>query len=407
MSVNGQNPLGYRRLKEVAEMKIPLFTKGEGALLFDEQGAEYLNLNELNAVLGENNRHFIETMKQAAEAPTTANGQSAYKNRLIDYLSNSTKGVFNEVHFTSSGSEAVEWAVRLAQKATGRTETICYWHSIHGRTYLAAGMSGIPKRKQYYGPVPTGIVFVPYPICGTCPYEAAQPDCGLACMQYLEDTVQYASALDIAAVIIEPVQASNIQSVPKGYLKALREWTKKRGAYLIIDEIQSGMGRTGTMYCYEQEGVVPDILLLGKALGNGQHIAALLLKDTPEQHFTPAIAGGTGDYPQACAAGCAVFEELMNTPLLENVKAVGTHLKESLQALKELHPGKVLEVRGKGLALAIQFADDSLTSRVYKGLDAANMIYGKDSNTVILKPPYSLTKEQADRFTGILKELLA
>lgn len=405
--MNRQDSAKYPRLKEVVEMKIPLFVRGEGALLYDAQGAEYLNLNELNAVLGENNRNFIETMKQAAEAPTTANGQSAYKNQLIDYLSQTTAGDFTEVHFTSSGSEAVEWAVRLAQKATGRTETICYWHSIHGRTYLAAGMSGIPRRKQGYGPVPTGIVFVPYPICGECPHAASRPDCGMACIRHLSDTVLYASAHDIAAVIIEPVQASNIQSVPEGYLKALRKWTKENGCFLIIDEIQSGMGRTGAMYCYGQEEVIPDILLLGKALGNGQHIAALLTNRMPDQRFIPAIGGGTGDYPQACAAGCAVFDELLNNRLLDNISAVGSHLKDSLLKLKALFPDKVREVRGKGLALAVQFSDDEVTARVYRGLDEARMMIGKDTHTVILKPPYSLTAEQADRFTGKLKELLA
>lgn len=407
MIENKQVPAVARRMNEVVEMAAPLFVRGEGALLYDEHGAEYLNLNELNVVLGENNRNYVQTMEQALASPLTASGHSVYKRKLIGYLSQTTEGVFNDVHFTSSGSEAVEWAVRLAQKMTGRSEIVCFWHSIHGRTWMSAGMSGIPRRKSGYGPVPAGIVYVPYPICGICPYHSMQPDCGLACIRFLEDTVEYASAHDIAAVIIEPLQASNIQSVPAGYLKALREWTRQRGIFLILDEVQSGMGRTGKLYCYQQEGVVPDILLLGKALGNGQHIAALLLTQTPDKRFTQAIGGGTGDFPHACAAACAVFEELLDRGLLEHVSSVGSFLMESLLELKQQFQSQIHEVRGKGLAIAIQFSGNTTASRVYEGLDSANILYGKDTNTVILKPPYSLTRDQADRFTRMLKELLS
>ena len=399
---SAQKTTAVRPLKDVVAAAAPLFLRGEGALLFDGQGEAYLNLNELNAVLGENNPRYHEAMRSSLYAPVSAVGQNIYKQKLVSYLAETTRGDFSHVHFTSSGSEAVEWAVRLAQKITGRAETVCFWHSIHGRTALCAGMSGIPKRKVGYGPVPAGIVYAPYPACGDCPLHLSHPGCGLACLEFLKETVHYASAQDIAAVLIEPLLASNIHSVPEGYLRALREWTREHGILLILDEVQSGMGRTGDLYWYQREGVIPDILLLGKALGNGQHIAAILLNQVPEEKYIQAVAGGTGDYSTACAAACAVFGELLDHGLLQRVKETGAFLKEGLLDLQARFPTRIRQVRGRGLALAVQFTDGATADSVYRVLDKARMLYGRDKNALILKPPYSLTREQA---TGFLKAL--
>lgn len=407
MNISGHHPNSFSPMTEVVKAVSPLFVRGEGATLYDEHQTAYLNLHELSVVLGEGHAGFSAKMKQAFEKPASAAGDSEYKRKLIAYLSQATSGDFSKVHFTSSGSEAVEWGVRLAQKITGRTETVCFWNSIHGRTYLSAGMSGNPKRKTGYGPLPPGIVFAPYPVCGNCRYGKALPGCGHFCLQAMDEMIRYASANDVAAVLIEPVQGTGIHAAPKGYLKSLREWTRKNGSLLIFDEIQSGMGRTGSMFYYRQEGVVPDMLLLGKALGNGAHISALLLNGLPEKRFLPAVGGGSGDSPYACAAACAVFEELLDNGLLSHVSDIGDQLLNHLGGLKADFPELILDVRGKGLAFAVQFVSADTAANVFSGLDKANILHGKNGDTLILKPPYSLTRQQAAFFAQTLRELLA
>ena len=155
------------------------FVKGEGAWLFDRAGNRYLDLNEMCVFLGQGNRRFIDKVTEALNGVT--NGRSSavrYKEQLTDYLMESTNHIFKAVHYTASGSETTEWAVRLAQKITGRTEVVSFWNSIHGRTLLSASMSGLPKRKEHYGPIAPGIVFNPYPNCQHCPFEKKQESCG-------------------------------------------------------------------------------------------------------------------------------------------------------------------------------------------------------------------------------------
>ena len=166
---------------------------------------------------------------------------------------------------------------------TGKTEVVSFWNSIHGRTQLSASMSGLPKRKAGYGPLDPGVLLTPYPDCLRCPFHCQAQSCRFACLGFLSEQVTYGSAQEIAAVVIELCQGASHLSPPPGYLKALRAWTQERGALLIFDEIQSGMGRTGQIFRYQAEGVVPDFLLIGKALGNGLHIAGFLTSCQPEK----------------------------------------------------------------------------------------------------------------------------
>ena len=173
-------------------------------------------------------------------------------------------------------------------------------------------MSGLPKRKEHYGPIAPGIVFNPYPNCQHCPFEKKQESCGYFCLDFLQQKIRYESAQDIAAVIIEPYQGADIAYPPQGYLKRLRQWTQVNGILLIFDEIQAGLGRSGSLYCYQKEGVEPDMLLLGKGLGNGLHISALLTKQIPQEEYLHAVTGGAGDDCIACAA--AALSSLKRAP---------------------------------------------------------------------------------------------
>ena len=282
-----------------------------------------------------------------------------------------------------------------------------FWNSIHGRTHLSASMSGMTKRKNHYGPIASGLAFGAYPNCAHCPYEKSCDSCNFFCLRHLDQKLPYESANDIGAVIVEPYQGGGVIVPPKGWLKALQDWAHARGALFILDEIQSGMGRSGQMYCYEEEGLEPDMLLLGKALGNGMHISALLTKYIPEEKYLHALTGGTGDENLACTAACCVFEELLEHGLLEHNAQMGLLLRQKLDQLAEKYDC-VCHIRNKGTAAAFEINDTEKYKRVLSAIKAKGLLVPASAiGTIMLKPPYSVTAEQIEAMWRILDESLA
>ncbi|KUO70457.1 MAG: hypothetical protein APF77_05490 [Clostridia bacterium BRH_c25] len=381
---------------------------GKGALLIDENGKEYIDFNETSIFLGQRNENFDKKIKKAFDEITSSKGnKNHYKNRLFEMMIETTNHDFDRIFLASSGSEAMEWSLRLAKKMTGRCEALSFWNSIHGRTYLSSSSSGYSTRKTGHGPIAPGVVYGVYPNCSHCEFNCQRESCNFYCLDFLDRKIENESTQDISAVIVEPYQGAGIICPPKGYLKALRQWTKDRGILLIFDEIQAGLGRTGELYCYQQEGIVPDMLLLGKGLGNGLHIAALLIKGDVSKEEVLALYGGSGDSSISCAAACAVYEELLETDLLENVKKVSDYLYRALRDNAKKY-SFIYEVRGMGLALAIEFCGENKTEQIAKCINALyemGFIVGKNSNSIVLRPPLSLTLEQAKSFDSSLSEI--
>lgn len=376
--------------------------RAQGASYWTAEGRELVDLNEMRVVLGQNNQAFQRAMARALGEITAPKGDpSRAKSALLRYLDETTKGIFCAAHLTASGSEAVESAVRLAKKLTGRTEILSFWNSIHGRTYLSASLSGLPKRKAGHGPLAPGGVFLPYPNCAHCPVGAQKGGCGFACLELAERIYQSASAQDPAAVILEPCQGAEVILPPEGWLRRMQEWARSKGALLIVDEIQCGMGRSGWMYLFQREGLEPDMLLLGKALGNGLHIAALLVRERPMAEALAALTGGAGDDPLACAAACQVFRQL-EEGLLDHVGQMGQVLNGGLKAL-EAHPA-VRECRGLGLACAVEFYDKDVCARVAGQVEQRGYLPGRMGASLYCKPPYVVTREQLQGFLAALEE---
>ncbi len=373
----------------------PEFVSGKGAALVDKQGLEYLDFNEICVTLGQGDAYFTNKMKQALEGLTCGKSH-LYRDQLYSYLMETTKGDFSAIHLTASGSESMEWAVKLAKKQTGRSEALSFWNSIHGRTHLSASMSGLSKRKTGYGPLSPGGVFGIYPDCGNCPLEHRPESCSFACLRLLDRKIAMESAQDIAAVIVEPYQGAGVICPPAGWLKQLEQWAHERGMLFILDEIQSGMGRSGCLYQYQKLGLQPDMLLLGKSLGNGLHISALLVKERPSVDCLHALTGGAGDNPLACAAACAVIERLQGG-LLDQISQMGVHLRAGLEQLQAKYPA-VTEIRTQGLAAAVEFVSPQVCAQVSQALSRARVLtapYG--DRALMLKPPFSVTAQQIDR----------
>jgi len=374
-----------------------------GAEFHDSSGKTYLDMNEMCTVLGQNNREYIHAISSVMNGITSdKEGFGPYKAQLYKYLTESTDGFYKGIHLTVSGSEAVEWAVKLALKMTSRSETISFWNSTHGRTQLSASISGLPKRKEGYGPITPGIIFAPYPNCLECPMKRLNK-CGRQCIEMLEKAYTYGSSGDAGALIVEPYQGAGVIIPPHGYLKELYKWCHDHEIVFILDEIQSGMGRTGDMYCYEHEDIRPDMLLLGKALGNGMHIGALLVEKLPDKDALPALSGGIGDETIACAAACEVFRQLEHG-LLTHIRQMSGVLENELQTLEKF--SCVKEVRSTGLAAAVEFTDESICSRVGRKMKEKGFFTGHIKTALFCKPPYVITDEQLLLFFDNLREII-
>ncbi len=395
------------KLEQVAKSgTIPAVT-GEGIRLYAEDGKVYYDLSEISNVLGQKNEHFTRRMTEKLKDLVGGKiADSPEKKKFYQYLADTTGNRFSYVHLTSSGSEASEWAVRMALKMTGRNEVLAFWNSIHGRTYLSASLSGMPRRKQGYAPSAPGVLYGVYPDCAHCPFEKSCDNCGFFCLKFLDQKMKYESSQEIGAVIVEAYQGAGIIVPPKGWLKALQDWTHRQGALFILDEVQSGMGRTGRMYCFEEEGLEPDVLLLGKALGNGFHVGAALFRQIPDSFYHPALIGGAGDTELAYAAGCAVFEELLEHGLLEHIADVSEYLEGQLHHLQRQFP-QICRICCKGLAASIEFADQAYFETVQQKAKSIGLILGTGENRkLVLRPPYVITKSDIDEVIAALQKIL-
>lgn len=402
--VNWQEPL--RDLLEPLHPTDPLprFVRAEGASYYTVDGREYIDLNEMRVVLGQNNVPFKEAISRAYGDITAAKNVGApAKTELLSYLDEATDGAFEAVHLTASGSEAVESAVRIVQRLTGRSEILSFWNSIHGRTYLSSSMSGRPQRKAGCAPLAAGVIYLPYPDCIHCPMHG-QGACGFACLSMAERIYEMASAQEAAAVIVEPYQGAGVVVPPEGYLTRLQDWAHSKGMLLIADEVQSGMGRTGSMFLYQQEGLQPDLLLIGKALGNGMHIAAVLSRTSLPKEALAPYAGGSGDDPVACAAACEVLRQLRGG-LLEHVREAGSVLAAGLMDVEQNE--RIRKCRCRGLAASIVFGDAADGARVHDALLSRGYLTGYQEDTLFLKPPYVITAEQISSFLAALQEELS
>ncbi len=393
-----------------------VFVDGIGAELIDSEGNKYIDLSEITGVLGQGDEEFNSDVKNALNKINVEKGiASKYKISLFNELVKSVNDDFDKIFLSSSGSEAVEWAIRIAKNYSKKHESLSFWGGLHGRTYASASMSGIPLRKVNFGPQSQGLIFAQYPNCYRCPFNKVKETCNFFCLDYLDDKIVAESTQDIACLIIEPFQGtSGMIFPPKGYLKRLYEWAKERDIIFIMDEIQSGIGRTGKMYMYQNEGFVPDMLLLGKGLGNGFHISALLIKEEYTSRLNSrALSGGTGGNPICCAAATSVFKQLEKKNLIMNSKIIGEYIINKFNMMKNKYE-IIGDVRGEGLAIGVEFVTDRDTKKPLLGsIDLISkkalqkgVIIGGGKNTLVIRPSLAITQKQAESVMQILEEII-
>jgi predicted acetylornithine/succinylornithine family transaminase len=367
--------------------------RGLGVHLWDNDGRCYLDLVGGIAVcaLGHSHPRVVEAVQRQVERLTHVSNLYYIENqiRLAQLLVENA--CLDRVFFCNSGAEANEAAIKLARKYAslhmdGRNELITMRDSFHGRTLATVTATGQEKFQKGFAPLPGGFRYVPYNDLAALEAAVTDQTCG---------------------VMVEPIQGESGVIVPApGYLQGIRRICDERGLLLIVDEIQTGVGRTGTLFACEQEDVVPDLITLAKALGNGFPIGVLLASEKTAAAFVPGSHGSTfGGNPLATAAGIAVLETILAEGILDNCRRVGAYFFERLTGLKEKNTA-IREVRGRGLMLAIELtfpAADVVRKAMEKGL----LINCPAGNVLRFVPPLILTRDDVDRAVAILDEVVA
>lgn len=366
------------------------FSHGEGALLYDTDGLGYLDGVSGIAVtnLGHNHpRVTAAVTEQAARLVHTSNlFQIRLQETVAEMLSEAT-GMEN-MFFCNSGAEANEAAIKLArrygdQKGIAQPKIIVLEGAFHGRTIGALSATGNEKIRQGFGPLLDGFCRVPVN--------------DLAAIDKLGEALA-----DVVAVMVEPIQGEGgIRPLASDYLEGLRRQCSARDWLLIFDEVQTGNGRCGSTYVFEQLGVVPDVLLTAKGLGNGLPIGVCMARGAAAQQLGPGDHGSTyGGNPLCCAAAKAVLTALREDNLLERAETLRHHLLEGLRQ-RIADPGLIADIRGRGLMIGIQPTTPTDTV-VKRGLERRLLLNIAGGDTIRVLPPLIMSDEQAGELgTGI------
>ncbi|MBD8573846.1 aspartate aminotransferase family protein [Pseudomonas syringae] len=373
------------------------FVRGLGTRLWDQEGREYLDAVAGVAVTNVGHAHpalVTAISEQAGLVLHTSNLYSIeWQQRLAHELTRLCG--LERAFFSNSGAEANETALKLARlhgwhKGIEQPLVVVMDNAFHGRTLATLAASDGPAVRLGFADLPGGIVRVPFG--------------DLAAFDQL--CVRHGPR--IAAVLVEPIQGeSGVQVPPAGYLKALREHCTRRDWLLMLDEIQTGMGRTGRLFAFEHEAIVPDVMTLAKGLGNGIPIGACLARGKAARLFTPGSHGSTfGGNPLACRVGCTVLEIIARQQLVNNAEVQGRYLLQRLHEVFAGH-GRVLAIRGRGLMIGVELhqpiADLALVAARQYGL-LLNVTRGR---TIRLLPPLTLTADEVEMIVERLQQLLA
>ena len=361
-------------------------TRGQGAMVYDADGREYLDLLGGIAVnaLGHAHPAIIEAV--TTQLSTLGHVSNLYISQPVVELAERLLAAFGHdghVFLCNSGTEANEAAFKLARR-TGRPQIIAADGGFHGRTMGALAMTGQPGKREPFEPMPGGVDFVPY---GDV------------------DALRAAVSDQTAAVILEPIQGEKGVIVPPpDYLAAARAITAEHGALLILDEVQTGIARTGWMFAHQRAGIVPDVMTLAKGLGGGLPIGACIATGPAADLFRPGDHGTTfGGNPACAAAALAVLRYIDDNDLLAHVEHVGKALAGGIEDLG--HP-QIAGVRGDGLLLGVVLNAPISKAAENAAREAGHLINAPAADVLRLAPPLILTEQQAAGFVADLPAIL-
>jgi 4-aminobutyrate aminotransferase len=415
------------RSKSVVSPVLPKYgttevARGKGVYLYSPDGKKYLDFGAGIGVLNTGHCHpkIVEAAKKQIDELIHACVHVSWYPQYVE-LAERLARILPELemsYFGNSGTEAVEGAMKLARYVTKKPAIIAFQGAFHGRTLGAASVTGKAVLRRRYEPLLPSVYHTPYPWCYRCSFGQRRETCKFECFQAIErllETVVHPE--EVAAVIIEPIMGEGGYYIaPDAFLQKLRTLTEKHEILLIVDEIQSGMGRTGKMFAWQHvDGFVPDVMTIAKALGSGFPISAILGRADIMNKWEKGAHGSTfGGNPVSCAAALATLDVIESEGLLANAELMGNNLFERLLEMKSEVEG-IGDVRGRGLMLAIEFTkkdglpDTDFAKYVIQEAEKQGLIVvsgGIHGNVVRLIPPLILTIKQAEAGFSILSEII-
>jgi 4-aminobutyrate aminotransferase len=320
--------------------------------------------------------------------------------------------------FGNSGTEAIEASIKLSRYATQRDNIVAFFGGFHGRTLGALSLTASKAvQRRGFGPMMPGVFHAPFADCYRCPLGLKPDTCAAECLDFIEHRIflHLVAADEVAAIVLEPIQGEGGYVVaPNQFLQRLREMTRKYGILLVVDEVQSGMGRTGKMFAVEHAGVHPDLVAVAKGIASGLPLGVTMARaEIMETWPAGAHASTFGGNPVACAAAIATLK-LLKAGLMANAADVGRYMMTGMEALADKHP-LIGEVRGRGLMIGVELVRDRQTKEratwerdavVSAAFERGMLILGAGANSIRFSPPLVLTRSQADIAVRIFDEAL-
>ncbi len=365
----------------------PHIVKGTMQYLYDDSGKKYIDFFSGVSVMncGHSNTYIFE--KTIAQLQRLQHTSIIYLTEpivmLAEALASILPGELSRSFFTCTGSEANETALQMAKLYTGKTHILAMEGGLHGRTLQTMSVTGIPMWRSDIALLDT-VHFVKR-------YDQADA------LDHLKAVIEEVGADNIAAMIVEPIQGNGGIIVPQAdYLKEAHAYLKARNILLIADEVQTGFGRTGRMFACEQFGIVPDIITLAKALGNGFPISAACTHEHIANAFTMPSASTLGATPLSASTALAVLEYLEQEELCLNAETLGARLNTLLLSLKSKYPSHIIDVRGIGLMQGLELASADETDRVLEHALERGIIIGKNGlnrNVLAFQPPLVINED--------------
>lgn len=383
-------------------MMLPVFTKqkisidrGEGVYVYDEEGNQYLDFTAGWGVTSLGHAHpviveaLLEQAQKMIQNPNSGLTYSPARAKLLSVLREVLPDSLTHVFFTNSGAEANDAAIKLARKTTGRTDVVSAQGSFHGRTISTASATGQLKHRDKYNPLMPNYRFVPF-----------------------DDLPGMEKALDenVAAVILEPIQGEGGVRVPsKPYLRDVENLCRQNNSLLIVDEIQTGFCRTGPMFASESMGVKADFLTLAKGIAGGFPFGAFAVSKKVAERIEIGDHGGTycGN-PLGCAVARAVIQHMIRNRISENVTFMGELAFQRLSGLKDQYPDLVLDVRGRGLLLLMDFHDEAMATAVKSQCLVNGLLVTQTNQTGIrIFPALNIERKELEEGLAILEQVMA
>ena len=393
--------------------------RGEGAILYDVDGNRYIDLLAGVGVasLGYAHPKYVAAMQRQVARVHVGSFTSENRAALVQLLASIAPGDLNRTQFYSSGAEAVEAAVRLAKSHTGKDEIVGFWGGFHGKTGgVLPLLSG--NFKHRLGPLMPGSYASPYASCARCAFDKTFPSCEWHCVQFLRKKLETETAGSIAAILVEPIQgtAGNIVP-PPGYLRVLRQVADEIGAVLICDEMITGFGRTGKMFAVEHDGIVPDVICVGKGFGGGFPMSGLIIREGvafAKPFANPSGSSSSyGGNPLASAAARATVETIIEDRLVDHSRDLGARMLAAMKRWEGDIP-IVSDVRGLGMLIGMDLVvpgtrrllDKKVTRWIFDTLLSRGVIAMIYNPEVRINPPLVIREAEAMEALSIMEDVL-